>query len=100
MFLIVIAIPWSRRRAHFAALGQAAVELRHPPEEIAPYFERGQLLQTARDWWVKAARKACAAGAYPRAMTWLDRALSLWPWTESPAEIVTRMPAAGSGNPR
>lgn len=85
---VAAAIPWSRRRQHLVALGEAARKLRLPGEEIAEFYESAQLLEAARGWWVKAARKACSAGAHARAMTFLDRALAIWPWTESPEERV------------
>jgi len=85
---VAAAIPWSRRRQHLVALGEAARKLRLPGEEIAEFYESAQQMETARGWWVKAARKACKAGAHARAMTFLDRALAIWPWTESPEERV------------
>lgn len=81
-------IPWSRRREYFFNLGEAARTLRFPPQEIASFFEEAQRVEIARDWWIKAAKKVCEAGDYPRALKWLDRALTLWPWNESPDERV------------
>jgi hypothetical protein len=78
---LAMKIPWSRRRDHFVALGEAARELRWPAEAIAPFFESAQQPEMARGWWVKAARKACGEGAFRRALDHLDRALAIWPWT-------------------
>jgi len=81
-------ISWGQRRQHFAALGQAAVDLRLPSHEIAAFFDAAQQSVTARDWWAKAAGKACVAGDYALALNWVDRALALWPWNESPEDRV------------
>jgi DNA-binding CsgD family transcriptional regulator/tetratricopeptide (TPR) repeat protein len=85
---VAAKIPWSRRRNHCVALGEAARKLRWPAEAIAPFFESAQQPEMARGWWVKAAQKACGEGAYRRALEHLDRALGIWPWTESPDERV------------
>jgi DNA-binding CsgD family transcriptional regulator/tetratricopeptide (TPR) repeat protein len=85
---VAAGVPWSRRRQHYLSLGEAAQQLRYPPEDIAPFFERAQQLETAREWWVRAARRACDSGGYPRALVWLDRAIAIWPWNESPEERV------------
>ncbi len=85
---VAVKIPWSRRRDHFVALGEAARKLRWPAEAIARFFESAQQPETARGWWVKAAHKACGEGAYLCALDHLDRAHAIWPWTESPDERV------------
>jgi DNA-binding CsgD family transcriptional regulator len=82
------------RQTRSLALAEAARDLRLDLARVAAFFEEAQRLEPARDFWLKAAEKACAAGDYANAMGWLDRALKLWPWTHQPADRVRALKEA------
>ncbi|MES2657144.1 MAG: helix-turn-helix transcriptional regulator [Verrucomicrobiota bacterium] len=85
---ILKSIPWSRRRDHHLALGNAALQLRLPPQEVAAHFEAAQQFPQARAQWLKAGECACANGNYRPALGWIRRALAIWPWDDAPSDRV------------
>lgn len=82
------------RQTRSLALAEAARDLRLAPAQVAAFFEEAQRLDSARDFWLKAAEKACVAGDYANAMSWLERALRLWPWTHKPTDRVRALKEA------
>jgi DNA-binding CsgD family transcriptional regulator/tetratricopeptide (TPR) repeat protein len=85
---LAAALAPSPRQTHHHAIANAGQKLRLPPEFIAPHCEATQRFAEARDYWLKAAEKACSRSQYEAALTWIQRALMVWPWTVQPTDRI------------
>jgi tetratricopeptide (TPR) repeat protein len=77
------SIPWSRKRDHHLALGNAALQQRLPATAVAAYFEAAHRFDLARSQWMRAGEACCARNEFAEAMRMMDRALAIWPWDEA-----------------